>query len=1084
MKDLDALRAADFDWVRHLDSVWNDYAYDVAGLHQDIRQEFKEKIILYAAEESRLSPLGWVVEGAAGSGKTHLAGVFRKQATDMGANFVLVDLTDVHDFWETVLQGLWSSLQQPFEGGKLQSELVLESLLRTCGVKKSKVRKIADLSPAKREDVTCQVLGQVVKDHPQEGPLHQDAIRALILLNSNDLAQKNVGFCWLQGLAIEDADKTAYKFTKSQAAPRDIVRGLSWVMSLRGLTVLVFDQLDAIVNQHHLMAHGAERDEASEAQRASRAIIDGLAGGLLAVHDLTTKTLAVVSCLQPTWDILRGVMAPVAARYEPPRRLERINDAAVARQLIADRLGPANERVGFKPPYPTYPYTELFFDQAGSLSPRELLMRCNDHRQACLRADKVTEIGRIDLEEPIRAAPESSLDALTADFEKLRAQAIPADLTLEENEDGLLESLLQSACYCLIRENGLPPAVDALLDVDFPGGRVRPLHARIRLVFRSENDREEHCCLRAIERHNAVAFQARLKAAMTGAGIDRSLKFRRLIVVRRAPLPQGTKMGLLVEGFRGAGGLLVRPEEDELRTLWALHELRREQRTELAEWLKIKRPASSLPILGAAAAMFRAAAAGAVSSAGTTGGGDGQHRPEIRIEDLPDVRDPRITPLPAPASAPATAIKTVTESLGEKPRGEDRFLLGYAEPGDGSREAVAISPASLTRHAVILGGSGSGKTVLVKRIIEEAAAAGIPSIVIDCANDLAGLGDKRPLVPVNWTAAEAAQAARYWEKAEVVVWTPGRQAGNPLILDPLPDLGAMADDPEALDRAIEMVCDSLEDILAGGRADTTLQKLGVLTAALRHFAGRGGGGMRDLIALLADLPETAGAGITGAPRLAAAIADGLKARMVIDPLLGREGKRLDPGLLFGLKPVSSRTRISVINLAGLETIAARARFLSQLAMTLFAWIRRNPAGPGKPLTGLFVLDEAKDFVPSVRTTGCSAGLIRLASQARKYGLGLIFASQEPRSIDHRVTTNSATQIFGRFNAPTSIEIARSLLRDKGGEGEDIARLATGRFYAVSPEWAAPRRISVPLCVSDHATLTEAQVLARAAATRR
>jgi DNA helicase HerA-like ATPase len=214
------------------------------------------------------------------------------------------------------------------------------------------------------------------------------------------------------------------------------------------------------------------------------------------------------------------------------------------------------------------------------------------------------------------------------------------------------------------------------------------------------------------------------------------------------------------------------------------------------------------------------------------------------------------------------------------------------------------------------------------------------------------------------------------------------------------------------------------------------------------------------------------------------MADGLRARLAIDPLLGREGKRLDPGMLFGLKPANARTRISVISLSGLESLPSRCRFLSQLAMTLFTWIRKNPAGPAKPLTGLFVLDEAKDFVPAVRTTGCSAGLIRLAAQARKYGLGLIFASQEPKSIDHRVVANASTQLLGRFNSPASIEAARGLLRDKGGDGEDIARLATGRFYAVSAELAAPRRIAVPLCASDHATLSDAEVLARAAASRK
>jgi hypothetical protein len=824
------------------------------------------------------------------------------------------------------------------------------------------------------------------------------------------------------------------------------------------------------------MALGAEAEAASEAQRASRAIIEGLAGGLLAIRDTMTKTMSVVSCLQQTWKIMgREALAPATDRYEAPRTLDRIGDASIARQMIAGRLGPAFERVGFKPPYASFPFTEMFFEEAASLSPRELLKRCDEHRRSCLRKNRVVEIGRMESIETEAPVAGDNFDALTADFEKLRSQVDPEALVQEENEDGLLESLLRTAGYCLIRENDLPPNVDAVLDVDFPGGRVRPLHARIRLIFRDENEREEHCCLRSIERKNAVAFQARLKAAMTGAGIDRSLKFRRLIIVRRTPLPQGAKTGVFVEGFRGAGGILVHPEQDELRTLWALHELRKERRAEFPDWLKTFRPASRLPILASAAAMFRNgagdAAAATATAARAASNGLAPAKPELRLEDLPDIGATNgLNPRPA-AKLPVSS------------EAEDRLLVGYATDGR-IGETVAIPAAELVKHAVILGGAGSGKTVLVKRLIEEAAGLGIPSIVIDCANDLAGLGDKRTGIPAGWTPEEIARAERYWEKAEVVVWTPGRQSGNPLFLDPLPDLAELADDPDALGQGVDMVRDSLEDILAGGGPSSVLHKTGVLTAALRHFATHGAGGMQELISLLAELPEEAGAGIGGAARLAAMMADGLRARIEIDPLLRREGKRLDPGVLFGLKPSGPRTRISVINLSGLGGPTSQCLFMSQLAMTLFTWTRKNPAPTHRPLTGLLVIDEAENFVPSMRSTGCSAALIRLISQARKYGLGLVFSSREPRSIDHRVTTNASTQFFGKFNSPASIDTVRDLLRRMGGEGEDIARLPPGRFYAASGALPAPRKIAVPLCVSDHAALTEEQVLERAARSRR
>ena len=66
----------------------------------------------------------------------------------------------------------------------------------------------------------------------------------------------------------------------------------------------------------------------------------------------------------------------------------------------------------------------------------------------------------------------------------------------------------------------------------------------------------------------------------------------------------------------------------------------------------------------------------------------------------------------------------------------------YERGNLGSPETL---PADLlSRHVAIIAGSGSGKTVLLRRIVEEAALLGIPAIVLDTNNDLARLGDKWP----------------------------------------------------------------------------------------------------------------------------------------------------------------------------------------------------------------------------------------------------------------------------------------------------------------------------------------------------
>jgi len=51
---------------------------------------------------------------------------------------------------------------------------------------------------------------------------------------------------------------------------------------------------------------------------------------------------------------------------------------------------------------------------------------------------------------------------------------------------------------------------------------------------------------------------------------------------------------------------------------------------------------------------------------------------------------------------------------------------------------------SLTRHAVVLGTTGSGKTVMGKVLMEEAMQKGIPILAIDPKGDLGGLSVSDP----------------------------------------------------------------------------------------------------------------------------------------------------------------------------------------------------------------------------------------------------------------------------------------------------------------------------------------------------
>src|SRR2546427_13257946 len=64
------------------------------------------------------------------------------------------------------------------------------------------------------------------------------------------------------------------------------------------------------------------------------------------------------------------------------------------------------------------------------------------------------------------------------------------------------------------------------------------------------------------------------------------------------------------------------------------------------------------------------------------------------------------------------------------------LLVGHKIDGT----VLTIDPASLTKHSVVFGATGSGKTVLCKSIIEEAASRGVPVLAIDPKGDIGCLG--------------------------------------------------------------------------------------------------------------------------------------------------------------------------------------------------------------------------------------------------------------------------------------------------------------------------------------------------------
>jgi DNA helicase HerA-like ATPase len=61
-----------------------------------------------------------------------------------------------------------------------------------------------------------------------------------------------------------------------------------------------------------------------------------------------------------------------------------------------------------------------------------------------------------------------------------------------------------------------------------------------------------------------------------------------------------------------------------------------------------------------------------------------------------------------------------------------KLLIG--QTGDGKQ--FTVDPSSLTKHTIVFGATGSGKTVLCKSIMEEASSRGTPVLAIDPKGDI------------------------------------------------------------------------------------------------------------------------------------------------------------------------------------------------------------------------------------------------------------------------------------------------------------------------------------------------------------
>ncbi|WP_229072257.1 ATP-binding protein [Actinoplanes sp. DH11] len=1145
-----ALAALRFNWAPVPDDVWRPLPFHVDGLHAAAVRDVLDGVA-DARASSGASPIGLVVQGQRGSGKTHLLGWTRQQVQDQEGYFFLVSLLDAAGFWDSVLTAILDGLSRPVPGGgETQLRLLLKRLSAMVGAPRTARRAVMGETELTRAALDAFIEGLGAFDR-HVARASQETARALALSASDDVAHRDLAENYfVSGEESVPGERNVWGMRRAPRHPQLIVQDLSWLLALTGPSVIAIDQIDTLIAQSAAQADPALAP-AMATDPVQALMLAQLAEGLMSLRQFTRRTLTVVACLPTSWTIIRNAAADtVGDRFRLAPQLTPIHDDDLGRAIIEKRFTLRYAEVGFQPPYPSWPVRPEAFAQAGDYTPRQLLIEIDRHVRACVTAGEIRELDR--LGEPVEPPPgrtttpvpspsSSGLDALDARFAELTKNAGVSAVLNRTTEDSRVPPLLAAGLTAWILERG---GQGTSFTVDPPPSTDPPLHARIRLTLDERIEDQVHWCFRAVsDDHHAVAALARLRKACVAAALDPGVPKRKLFLLRNTPWSGGAKTRAAVTAFEQAGGRTLALTEDDLRALSALQIMLDEGSVDLQGWLAERRPTAGIAFLQRAladAATWTApaqpaeqagpepqpravtpnppataphppattphppaigphpqaavpkpqAAASEPQAAAAPPGAGAKPQPAGLTTAVPQpagvtTAEPQpagvttVKPQPADVAAagsqPAGVTAAATIDAPGADAGEPGFTVGH-DHGNGA--PVRLPVEALRKHATIFAGSGSGKTVLIRRIVEECALQGVSAIVLDPNNDLARLGEGWPEPPPAWRAGDAAKAADYLAHTDVVIWTPRRAAGRPLSFQPLPDFRSVRDDPDEFAEAVEAAVASLAPrAMVTGRANKAHLGLAVLRKTIEHYGRRGGSRLQGLIDTLADLPDGI-IDLDDADKIGLGLAQTLTAAMVNDPLFGGDGTPMDPGLLLTPAP-GKRARVSVISLIGLPSDDVRQSFVNQLQMALFAWIKKNPAGD-RPLLGLLIMDEAQTFAPSGTMTACTQSTLALAAQARKYGLGLIFATQAPKGLHNRIPGNAATQFYGLMNSPIQIEAAREMAKAKGGDVPDISRLTAGEFYFAA-EGGAPRKIRTPLSLTHHprSPLTTEEVIARA-----
>ncbi len=371
------------------------------------------------------------------------------------------------------------------------------------------------------------------------------------------------------------------------------------------------------------------------------------------------------------------------------------------------------------------------------------------------------------------------------------------------------------------------------------------------------------------------------------------------------------------------------------------------------------------------------------------------------LDERNRVQVPR-TPFASGQGVSAAPDDLVTALLGLHGPEEGGALLGLVK---GDRIPVHLDLNVLAqKHVGVLAKTGAGKSYTVGVLLEEFLKAGVPMVILDPHGEYGSLRN------ANVDDGELEAMARFGIKPKSF-----NKQVKEFALDTALNPDAERLVLEGLNLEAREIVDLLPAKLSGAQVGVLYQAVKEVKEAIPAYT------IKDVMDAVARNKAASKWNVLNS-------LEALDATGVFDirgtplPKLVQDGQ------------------CTIVNLKGVAPDIQEV-VVTRLTQTLWEARKRNEAPPH-----ILVVEEAHNFCPERGIGNATSGAIirTVASEGRKFGLGLVIISQRPAKIDKNVLSQCNTQIILKVTNPNDLKaIVSSIEGITGDTADEVQRLPVG-----------------------------------------